>query len=95
MLIDNIRTPAPLAPVGDHNVKFNRAWKYSPRGWDIVKIKRGETVALPESVALVAANDRDGHGVPAGVLIDVTVHTDDDGEPIPAAKSPVKATKAK
>lgn len=69
MMIDNNRVLPPPAPEKDTHVRFNRAWKYSPRGFDMVKCKKNEEMVVPKFIADIAAADLDGNGVPAAEII--------------------------
>jgi hypothetical protein len=69
MMIDNVRTPPPAIPEKDTHVRFNRAWKYSPRGFDMVKCKKNEDMVVPKFIADIAVADLDGNDVPAAEII--------------------------
>ena len=68
-MIDNQRSLPPPKPENTVRVRFNRSWKYSPRGWDMVKVRKGDELDVPEFIAKIASEDLDGSRTPAAEIL--------------------------
>lgn len=70
MMVNNVRAPVPEDKhVRDTTLRFRRPFKWSPLGWDIEKIKPGETVQLPKHIAEIALAEKDTEGNPIAEVV--------------------------